>query len=244
MKLLGLLAALTTAILAASAVVPEEAIQIIVPGRYPAGADKVESGEGWWGIFPEREGFALRSTSIVVSSFRYDADDVEGQESGVAIAIPQETKPVALVRGLKEARPGPLASVKPTGEYWPFLYPGQFSNLSLDSKSRTSPQVRLHAFGVAEPASGPMYVMYKKYELRLIRGRSDVIQLLPDFPDFEGECPRLLWAGDLDRDGQLDLILDRSTSEFSLEPSLFVSSAAKRGELVGLVAEWHAHYGC
>ncbi len=243
MKQLGLLAALTTAIFAASAVVSEEAIQIIVPGRYPAGADKVEPGKGWWGIFPDGEGFTLRSTSIVVSSFRYDADDVEGQESGVAIEIPQETESVVLVRGLKEARPGPLTSVKPMGAYWPFLYPGQFSNLSFDNKSRKS-QMRLHAFGVAEQASGPMYVTYKKYELKLIRGVRDAVQCLPVFSDFEGECPRLLWAGDLDRDGQLDLILDRSTSEFSLEPSLYLSSAAKEGELVGLVAEWHAHYGC
>lgn len=48
-----------------------------------------------------------------------------------------------------------------------------------------------------------------------------------------GKVPRLLFAGDLDRDGALDVILDTSAKNNVSRPTLFLSSSAKDGELVG-----------
>ncbi len=45
----------------------------------------------------------------------------------------------------------------------------------------------------------------------------------------------LLWAGDLDRDGRLDLLLDLSEHYNMSQPTLFLSSAATVGELVASV---------
>jgi hypothetical protein len=48
--------------------------------------------------------------------------------------------------------------------------------------------------------------------------------------------PALLFAGDLDRDGHLDLILD-ATDHYNVgRPTLYLSSPARDGELVRRVA--------
>ena len=46
----------------------------------------------------------------------------------------------------------------------------------------------------------------------------------------------LLWAGDLDRDGRLDLLLDLSEHYNMSLPTLFLSSAAADSDLVAPVA--------
>ena len=55
--------------------------------------------------------------------------------------------------------------------------------------------------------------------------------------------PALLFAGDIDRDGRLDLILD-ATDHYNLRrPTLYLSTQAADGELVHRVAE-HEAVGC
>jgi hypothetical protein len=55
--------------------------------------------------------------------------------------------------------------------------------------------------------------------------------------------PALLFAGDLDRDGVLDLLLD-TTDHYNLSrPTLFLSSQAGTGELLREVARFVA-VGC
>ncbi len=55
--------------------------------------------------------------------------------------------------------------------------------------------------------------------------------------------PALLFAGDIDRDGRLDLILD-ATDHYNLSrPTLYLSTQAADGELVHRVAE-HEAVGC
>ncbi|HEY4555320.1 MAG TPA: hypothetical protein VIG68_02630, partial [Lysobacter sp.] len=55
--------------------------------------------------------------------------------------------------------------------------------------------------------------------------------------------PALWFAGDLDRDGHLDLILD-ATDHYNLSrPTLYLSTQAADGELVRRVAE-HEAVGC
>ncbi len=49
--------------------------------------------------------------------------------------------------------------------------------------------------------------------------------------------PSLLWAGDLDRDGRLDFLLDLSDHYNVSLPTLFLSTHAGAGELVGRVAQ-------
>ena len=46
----------------------------------------------------------------------------------------------------------------------------------------------------------------------------------------------ILWAGDIDRDGRLDLLIDMSNHYNVSAPTLFLSSHAGKGQLVARVA--------
>lgn len=47
-----------------------------------------------------------------------------------------------------------------------------------------------------------------------------------------------MWAGDLERDGKVDVLVDVREHESNRHYILYLSSAAKEGELVGKAAEW------
>lgn len=55
--------------------------------------------------------------------------------------------------------------------------------------------------------------------------------------------PHLRWAGDVDRDGKLDLLIDMTDHYNVSAPTLFLSSQAAAGELVGAAAELRS-VGC
>lgn len=56
----------------------------------------------------------------------------------------------------------------------------------------------------------------------------------PELPDI---APEVFFAGDLDHDGRLDLLIDIARHYNAWHPALFLSSAAAEGALVGQVAE-------
>jgi hypothetical protein len=51
--------------------------------------------------------------------------------------------------------------------------------------------------------------------------------------------PKIIWIGDLDRDGKPDLFLDVNTTELAGHWVLYMSSGAAPRELVSQVAEYH-----
>jgi hypothetical protein len=62
-------------------------------------------------------------------------------------------------------------------------------------------------------------------------------------PRFDDSMIQLLWAGDLDHDGKLDLLLDGSQKYNSFTPKLFLSSPSEESEIIKYVGE-HASSGC
>jgi len=56
------------------------------------------------------------------------------------------------------------------------------------------------------------------------------------FEDHGEHDPRILWAGDLDGDGKLDLLVEVPSHESATDVRLFLSTAAKGDDLVGQVA--------
>jgi hypothetical protein len=89
------------------------------------------------------------------------------------------------------------------------------------------------------------------YELRVENGRNGYLrdgaaitlksagkrQVLRAVDEQCDSCSwELLWAGDLDGDNKLDLFLDVSPSYLFVENVLFLSSVARSGEMVGILA--------
>lgn len=59
----------------------------------------------------------------------------------------------------------------------------------------------------------------------------------------DSSFPSLLWAGDLDGDGKLDLIMDTTDNYNVRNVTLFLSTKAKPGKLVEKVVS-HESTGC
>ena len=72
----------------------------------------------------------------------------------------------------------------------------------------------------------------KDYRLYLSDGKSE--QLLTTVSYFDGTSPDILWAGDLDRDGKPDFVLRTAKWYEDERIELYLSSIAKKGELVKL----------
>lgn len=228
----------------------EETYQILLPGAWQGQGIDAESGPDWWGIFPDGDGFTLQHAPVTITPVHNAMMDREGEMTGKKVAIPQETAPVLLIQGLRDPVEGPVlpATLQPLD--WPseqatplrqnaFLFPGQSHRLTLPTD-----KIRLTAVGTAEENPEFHHADLVNYQIKMYRGTdekavSQVLTAIPRMGDL-GE-PYLVWAGDIDRDGKIDLIYDLSDHYIKTHLALFLSSAAKAGELVGLVAEWKRH---
>lgn len=229
--------------LAPALAMAEEGVQLAIPG-FHAGADSVQVGRDWWGVFRRDGGFVLQPTAVTAEAVRNPLFDEETEKTAVMIGISQESRPAFLFRGLGGIQAGPLESCAVDREA-PQLYPGQELELKLGKRQRQE-RVRLVVSGSVELPSGTAYPRVAAYQLHLIKGFGSIVsQTIADLPGVSrGSWPGLVWAGDLDGDGKLDLLLDLRKNDLTTELALYLSSAAKEGDLVGLVAKWRATSNC
>lgn len=228
-------------LLAASAplTIAEEAVQILRTGLHHGDDVAVESGPDWWGVFPEGDGFTLQSAPVTITREFDPIVDEEGQATGKLVKVPQEAEPVLLVRGIKGLTAGSLNSVRLNSSPL-FLYPGQSLGLgiSLDGKKAQSGSIVAQGECNRIEDDTPVFTNYRL----LLRVRGDqgvhVQEIVAVKPFWTGTSPNILWVGDLDRDGRVDILINIPEHESNSHYVLFMSSAAKEGELVGKVAEW------
>ena len=145
----------------------------------------------------------------------------------------QPTEPLFLVRGLEELQPGKVETMVPDEKS---IYPGQRERFTSDRGDYYT----LVAVGEAFERR-PFEVGIKTYKLMLwqtMRGwKSRRSQTLIESAAKES-FPRVIWAGDLDRDGEIDLFIDTAPHYQIIERELFLSSVAKDEEIVGKAATW------
>lgn len=219
----------------------EEPVQILQVGLWHGEEVSVQASSDWWGIFLEGDGFTLEPAPITITLERDEiAGDGPDQKSGKRVTVPQEAEPVLLVKGLKSPVQGPLRCL-PASPPYPYLHPGETRILRMKDEKNPDP-LRLVAVGEARDwEEMPGHIAVFNYEFRLYQGydRKSVKQSLSSVKIVSVDSPpRLVWAGDLDRDGRIDLLMDLTHDYNLTHLALFLSSAAKEGEFVGLVAEW------
>jgi hypothetical protein len=244
---LGILVVFVTS--AVSKAPAEDTVHLALSGLHLA-ADPVRGGGDWWGIFPEDEGYTLQPVRARVEAVVNPLADGDTRKTATQITVPGDLQDIPLLRGLKSAAAGPLVSLKPS-KSWGFLPPGETIELTMQRDVLES-EMKIVASGRAvakEPGPSDSTIV-SAYELRLIQDaanekRTQLLVALPEFWRFSYDTgPELMWAGDIDRDGKLDLLYNLRTFYMYTDLALFLSSAAKEGELVGLVARWNAVGGC
>lgn len=150
-------------------------------------------------------------------------------------------KVILFVKGMS-LRPGTIATALDSTVY---LYPGEEKSIKLPNEEWSN----FHALGQAEimrrVEGGEERVVYWIRDYRFAYSRTpyqSTQEIGPFGIDSESGPPTIEWAGDIDQDGHLDLLI-QSNGFNSVEWILYLSSAAKAPNLLERVAS-RRHLGC
>jgi hypothetical protein len=214
--------------------------QIVLPGIYHAGEAMVENGSTWIAIVPRLGGgLRIEEATVEVERVHDPIVDNEGEMTGLRVSAPTCLRaPLFLVRGTEAIQTGFFDTSFASPH--PLEINGSFP-ITVFSQRRYALVIDCEPDA---PASGDNF---RECPLVLVHERSR--QVLATFtvwapPDMDlsiasEAVPQLLWAGDIDRDGKLDLLLDLTNHYNVSEPTLFLSSGAGEGELVVEFASLH-----
>ena len=208
------------------------------PGTFHAGEPRARDGETWLALQVREDGAALVPARLSVRAVHDEMLDAEGAKSGREVASPV-AEALMFVRGsgLSEGAV-PRAKVAASESRLP--------NDELQLGART---YRIRTTCV--PAGTREGQSQLDCDIRLEEGgRSQRLVRMGGYVPQEGGAqlgddasPRVLFAGDLDRDGRLDLLFETSDHYNVSRPVLFLSSKAGKAELVREVARFES-VGC
>ena len=198
-------------------------IQLLHVGVFHSDEVSAESGEVWLGFYSTPDGHALIPSTITVEAV-YDplVDDV-GETTAKAVSVDNQTSPLFLIKGLEISQ---RQFIKTLSAEQTILSLGKFLSLRLGDKN----EYHLTVYGEGEV--GPNgFTSLSNYSLEISKGQ--LSQELVAYRSTNGAMPSLVWAGDLDGDSQLDLLINAPPHYgASSAQGLFLSSMAQVGNLV------------
>jgi hypothetical protein len=196
--------------------------------------------EQWFGLFKRGAAFYVAPTRISTTKV-FDPivdEDSLTDRTGWDVKAMNEDSCLILVSGYplpdnKKVIPVTLANDK--------IYPGDtvsFNYLGV--------QYKLYATGTKKKMQDdPLWFDVWNYRLYLEATKDGklVKELLAAQPNFDDNMISVVFAGDVDGDGLLDLILDTSRHYNMLSPTLYLSKPAGKDQLLKVVGQ-HISVGC
>lgn len=199
---------------------------------YHEGECSAKSGQIWMGLFPLKDKqFELRSTKISITLVNDQIIDEDPRmKTGRKVTIAGKGEPLVLIGGVPALKPGKVVTSDVIAKERMDI--GQTLKLNIGAKQST-----LTVSGIkkdAEWRTGYKVVLQSGGIKQTVYERNQVA---------DSSFPSLLWAGDLDGDGKIDLLMDTTDNYNVRQLTLFLSSKAKPGKLVEQVAT-HMSTGC
>ena len=185
-----------------------------------------EPNDVWLGLYPTKDGYSLMPSAIRVEAF-YDPmiDDDENVSGATRVSVHGQNAPLFLVTGLDSLRTGRVKTLF-SGRL-PLL-PGSSLEITLDNERNYA----ITVFGDMTSNSGAT-----DRNIKLVKGNRS--QAIYTVDTTNATVPYLLWAGDLDRDGELDLLIDTVRDYNASGAALFLSSLAEDGNLLKKAAQFN-----
>lgn len=222
------------------------AIALQPPGQFHGDEPVARDGETWLALRASGDAASLSSTRLRVQAVEDPLVDEAGQTSGRRVSSVLEPDPdaegaqvVAYLRGSGLAAGKVIPARIPERSQDGGLPSYRIEFAGRDYRIRTlcpplrgDPPVARCAVLLADAGGVEQALMQAD-----ARRETDIVLLGDD------ATPKLLFAGDLDRDGKLDLIFDITDHYNVSRPTLFLSSRARDGELLHAVSTYES-VGC
>lgn len=200
--------------------------------------EKDDNEKVWLGLFKTPEGYSIAKTKLNASRV-YDAvlDENEYEKTAWNIKTAIEDTCIVLIEPLSFIKEKSIETITLNETLLP-NHSKNFNFLGIDYK--------LTATGNTKKDSQILdyYIVsnYKLYLTASINGK-DYTQLLVAKPSFDYQMIRILFAGDIDGDGKLDLLLDTSSHYNATSPTLYLSKPAIQGPIIRPMGK-HTSVGC
>lgn len=221
------------------------AFAIQPPGAFHAGEALARNQETWLALQVRGAAATLVATPLIVRAVEDPMLDAAGERSGIEVTSVDPDGVVAFLRGgALHAGGVDVAQVteQPDAHSAPQPYLVSFGGHSHRIERSCEPEPSAYPDGQAQYACSIM--------LRS-PGSSHVLARMIGYHEPGSDAmsygddgkQRLLFAGDIDRDGKLDLIFDTSDHYNQSRPTLFLSTQALDGASLGEAAH-HQATGC
>jgi hypothetical protein len=193
----------------------------------------------WLGLFKNKTGFYIAETKLKTKRVN-DAivDENENDKTGWEVQTVNKDTSIILVEPLKYLTTRTVERALLSKEE---IFPGdtlQFVYLGIDYK--------IFATGDKRKVQGNQDWFdvwnYKLYLIATIKGQQHK-SLLVAQPNFDDQMIKLIFAGDIDGDGIIDLIIDTSRHYNATSPTIYLSRPATNGEIVKPIGR-HTSVGC
>lgn len=205
-------------------------------GPYKGREVNGRNGEKWLGLVRTAAGYRLEWVTLRVITVRHGTEDMsEAAEywTGKMLTIAERFEALFLMRGFERLAGRSVYTV----------FDGRLSlrpqsDLALHF-GNTKLKLTVASAGRFEPGPNPQDPKVEIFQVHIHRGES----LVPlPLVVTESNWATLRWAGDLDGDGRADYLFEDGGGNWT-SLRLFLSSAAKPGQVVAEVAQFY-HTGC
>lgn len=192
----------------------------------------------WYGLFEGEQGSYLAQTKIKTESVRDEILDKNDEKTGWEVSVINDDPCIILIESLSFLTNRKIQSFEFENNYiypqdtFVFTYLGIKYKIFATGKKSKGPQSP-EGFGIQN---------YKLYLTADIRGERRT-SLLAAQPGFDGAMVHIVFAGDIDGDGILDLIINASDHYNVTNLIVYLSRPAGNGEVVKSVGE-HTSSGC
>lgn len=217
------------------------------PGSFHGDEPVATDGESWLGLRIDGNDAALVASIVQVLPIEdVVLDDAPGQRSGREVTSVQGEAIAMYLRGPRlHAGPVERAQVVADAGQAAASMPGYslaFRGQRHNIRAHCDPEPVARVDG--QPRLACRIVFANAHRTQVLSSTSGYFESGATTPSLGDDAsPTLLFAGDLDRDGKLDLIFDITDHYNVRRPTLFLSTLAAPGELLGIAARFQS-VGC